>query len=147
MTFRTTAAAAVLTVLVTLVGGCGGGRAVGDYGKVAEGRVGATVPVEVAPGERFSLAVAENASVGDSWKLEELPDVALLSYIGDEYEHGGEPGTTGGGGTRYYVFNAKRPGTASVTISNCWRCPVGRVPADEQSRRYSGEATFRITVR
>ncbi|GAA3139100.1 hypothetical protein GCM10010466_32800 [Planomonospora alba] len=137
----------VPVALAVLVAGCGGGRAVGDYGKVTEGRIGATAEVEVAPGERFSLAVAENASVGDSWKLEELPDVALLSYIGDEYEHEGGSDTTGGGGTRYYVFNAKRPGTASVTVSNCWRCPAGRVPADEQSRRRSGEATFRITVR
>ncbi|GAT64608.1 chagasin family peptidase inhibitor I42 [Planomonospora sphaerica] len=147
MRFRTGTALTLIALVALPVAGCAAGSAVSDHGKVTAGRIGTNVQVEVAPGQRFSLAVDENASVGDSWRMEALPDVAVASFISDEYEHEGEPGTTGGGGTRYFVFNAKRPGTTAVTLSNCWRCAVDRVPADEQSRRLSGEATFRITVR
>nr|WP_260408015.1 protease inhibitor I42 family protein [Planomonospora venezuelensis] len=129
------------------VAGCGAGSAVYDYGEVVEGGVGRSTEVEVAPGQRFSLAVEDNASVGDSWKLGPLPDPKVASFISAEYESEGGEDTTGGGGVRYFVFNAKQRGTTAVTLSNCWRCTAGRVPSDEQSRRLSGDAVFRITVK
>ncbi|MBG0829825.1 protease inhibitor I42 family protein [Planomonospora sp. ID67723] len=144
MRYRTGVAALALAGLVT---GCGAGSAVYDYGEVVGGGVGRTAEVEVAPGQRFSLAVDENASIGDSWRMGSLPDPKVASFISAEYESESGPGVTGSGGVRYFVFNAKQGGTAVVTLSNCWRCGADRVPADEQSRSRSGDATFRITVK
>ncbi|GIH73841.1 protease inhibitor I42 family protein [Planobispora longispora] len=138
--------AALTLALAGPVAGCGPESAVSDYGKAVEGGVGRTVEIEVTPGQRFSLVVSENASVGDSWKLGPLPDPKVASFISAEYESEGGEDVTGGGGARYFVFNAKQRGTVVVTVSNCWRCGAGRVPADEQSRSLSGDATFRITV-
>ncbi|MGV9771333.1 protease inhibitor I42 family protein [Streptosporangium sp. NPDC003464] len=133
---------AVLLLVVALVTGCGTGSAVYDLGTIVHGGVGRTADVRLTPGARFSLAVEENTSAGDSWQMADLPDVMVASFISEEYR----PAAEGAGGVRYFVFNAKRPGTATVTISNCRRCTAGRTPADEQSRRASGEAIFRITV-
>ncbi|OUC92587.1 hypothetical protein CA984_29460 [Streptosporangium minutum] len=131
-------------LLLALVAGCGAGSAVSDLGLIVHGGAGRTADVRLTPGQRFSLAVDENTSAGDSWLMPDLPDVMVASFISEEYRAASdEPGA---GGIRYFVFNAKRPGTTTVTISNCRRCPADRVPADEQSRRASGEAIFRITV-
>ncbi|GIH93614.1 protease inhibitor I42 family protein [Planobispora siamensis] len=140
-------AAALLTAALVVAGGtgCGAGSAVSHYGKIVEGGVGRTAEVELTPGARFALAVEDNASIGDSWRMGPLPDVKVASFISDEYE--GPSEAAGSGGTRYFVFNAKRRGTTMVTLTNCWRCAADRVPADEQSRRYSGDAVFRITVK
>ncbi|MBB4944058.1 putative secreted protein [Streptosporangium album] len=134
----------VVLLLVALVAGCGNGAAVQSLGVMVHGKVGATVDVRLTPGQRFSLGVDENASAGDSWRMADLPDVKVASFISEEYRPGSE--AKDAGGVRYFVFNAKRPGTATVTISNCRSCPANGVSADEQSRRASGDATFRITV-
>ncbi|WP_406316376.1 protease inhibitor I42 family protein [Streptosporangium sp. NBC_01639] len=134
----------VVLLLVALVAGCGNGAAVQSLGLMVRGKVGTTVDVRLTPGQRFSLGVDEDASAGDSWRMADLPDIKVASFISEEYRPGAETGKAGG--VRYFVFNAKQPGTATVTISNCRSCPADRVPADEQSRRVSGDATFRITV-
>lgn len=122
---------------VALVAGCGAGAAVSDYGTVVPGARGRTVDAEVAPGQRFSLAVPDNAAAGDAWELAALPDTKVASYISEEHLGDGEG--TGAGGVTYFVFNAKRPGTLDIRLRHCWRCPSGAPP--------TGEATFRITVR
>ncbi|MET8869603.1 protease inhibitor I42 family protein [Nonomuraea sp. NPDC004580] len=140
---RGTVAAALLVPL--LAAGCGAGSWVSDYGKVTKGAKGATVQVEVTPGQRFSLAVPENPSVGDSWDLVAVPDTKVASFISEEREsQGDEPGS---GGTAYFVFNGKHPGTTEIRLYDCWRCGQDRTPATEESRRQSGEAVFQVTVR
>ncbi|MEU6998487.1 protease inhibitor I42 family protein [Nonomuraea sp. NPDC046570] len=134
--------AAVLTAL--LIAGCGAGSAVYDYGQVTEGAKGRTVKVEIGKGQRFSLEVDDNPSVGDSWELVELPDPKVASYISKEREaKSDQPGASG---ASRFVFNAKSPGTTTIKLFDCWRCPRDRVPVDEQSKQNSGEAVFQVTV-
>ncbi|NJP89051.1 protease inhibitor I42 family protein [Nonomuraea sp. FMUSA5-5] len=137
---RTLAAA----LLVLLTAGCGGGSAVSDYGKVVQGAKGATVQVEVRSGQRFSLSVPENASVGDSWDLVEVPDAKVASFISEEHESDG--GGPGSGGTTYFVFNGKQPGTTEIRLRDCWRCGQDKTPTTEESKQQSGEAIFAVTV-
>ncbi|MEU6791573.1 protease inhibitor I42 family protein [Nonomuraea wenchangensis] len=143
MTLRT-AAAGLGLLLLAACGGCGAGSAVSDLGTVIKGAKGATVPVELRSGQRFSLAVTGNASVGDSWSLKALPDTKVVSFISQERE--GDSDQVGGGDTTYFVFNAKQPGTTEVRLYDCWRCGSGGTPESEQSRRESGEAVFTLTV-
>ncbi|MEV7006973.1 protease inhibitor I42 family protein [Streptosporangium sp. NPDC051022] len=131
----------VALLLVALVTGCGAGRAVYDFGVVVHGGVGKTVDVRLSPGKRFSLAVEDNASAGDEWRLAALPDVKVASFISEEHQEG-----EGASGTRYFVFNAKYPGTATVTLSDCRRCQDGKAPSGETGAPGSGDAIFQITV-
>ncbi|WP_084960370.1 protease inhibitor I42 family protein [Thermoactinospora rubra] len=135
-----------LLVLVALlaIAGCGGGSAVSNLGTVVSGAKGSTVQVQVGKGQRFSLAVQDNPSVGDSWELVALPDAKVAAFISKERR--AESDAPGSGGTAYFVFNAKRPGVTQVRLFNCWRCGASRTPADETSRQNSGEAIFEITV-
>ncbi|MER6948588.1 protease inhibitor I42 family protein [Nonomuraea sp. NPDC000554] len=137
------------TVVAALVGllvaGCGAGSAVNDLGTVVKGAKGTTVSVELGQGKRFSLAVADNASVGDSWTLEAVPDPKVASFISKEYRsEGGGPGS---GGTSYFAFNTKHAGTTEIKLYNCWRCGKATTPTNEQSKQQSGEAIFAITVK
>ncbi|UBU10434.1 protease inhibitor I42 family protein [Nonomuraea gerenzanensis] len=138
---RRTCAAVLLALLVT---GCGAGSAVSDYGKVVKGAKGATVQVQVRSGERFSLAVVDNPSVGDSWGLVGVPDAKVASFISEEHQGGGEQ--PGAGRTAYFVFNGKRPGTTEIRLFDCWRCGQATTPTSEESKRQSGEAIFAVTV-
>ncbi|MEQ4722767.1 protease inhibitor I42 family protein [Nonomuraea sp. B19D2] len=138
---RRTAAAAMLALLVA---GCGGGSAVSDLGTVVKGAKGSTVRAELRPGQRFSLAVADNPSVGDNWDLVAVPDPKVASFISEEHESKGEG--VGAGRTTYFVFNSKRPGTTEIRLRNCWRCGQSTTPPNEESRQQSGEAVFSVTV-
>ncbi|MFG1615228.1 protease inhibitor I42 family protein [Nonomuraea wenchangensis] len=143
MTLRT-AAAGLGLLLLAACGGCGAGSAVSDLGTVVKGAKGATVPVELRSGQRFSLAVTGNASVGDSWSLKAVPDTKVVSFISQEHQD--ESDRPGSGGTIYFVFNAKQPGTTEVRLFDCWRCGAGGTPESEESRSQSGEAVFTLTV-
>ncbi|MEV0596258.1 protease inhibitor I42 family protein [Nonomuraea cavernae] len=133
-------------VLVALLAtGCGGGSAVSDLGTVVKGAKGATVPAELGVGQRFSLAVADDPSAGDDWSLVAVPDAKVASYISEEHRPAGDP--PGAGGTTYFVFNTKGPGSARITLRDCHRCGTATAPPDEQSRQLSGEAIFELTVR
>ncbi|RVX42837.1 chagasin family peptidase inhibitor I42 [Nonomuraea polychroma] len=140
---RLRTAAAWLALLA--VTGCGGGSAVSDYGTVVKGAKGTTVQVELRQGQRFSLAVADNPSVGDDWSLVAAPDTKVASFISEEHES--EDEGPGSGGTTYFVFNSKRPGITEIRLFDCWRCGQDRTPATEESRRQSGEAIFAVTVK
>jgi len=132
-------------MLALLAAGCGGGSAVSDFGTVVKGAKGTTVPVELRSGQRFSLAVADNPSVGDEWKLVAVPDPKVASFISEERKTEGDG--VGAGGTTYFVFNSKRPGTTEIKLYDCWRCGQATTPPDEQSRQQSGEAVFTISVK
>ncbi|MFI6923136.1 protease inhibitor I42 family protein [Nonomuraea spiralis] len=137
--------AAFVLLTSALAAGCGSGSAVSDLGTVVKGAKGTTVRAELRPGQRFSLAVPDNPSVGDDWRLVAVPDAKVASYISEERQGTGEG--PGSGGTAYFVFNTKNPGSAEITLRDCWRCGQGTTPPDEESRRQSGEAIFEITVR
>ncbi|MEV0147934.1 MULTISPECIES: protease inhibitor I42 family protein [unclassified Nonomuraea] len=134
--------ATTLLVVLTaaVVAGCGGGAAVSDLGVIVKGAKGATVPVELHSGQRFSLAVPDDPAAGDSWTLEAVPDAQVASYISKELRRDGSSGTA------YFVFNTKRPGTTSVRLYDCWRCGGATSPPTEESRLRSGEAVFDLTV-
>lgn len=132
---------AVVLLLVGLVTGCGAGSAVYDFGVVVHGEAGKTADVRLTPGRRFSLAVDENPATGDGWRMAALPDVKVASFISEEYRAGG-----GTGGVRYFVFNAKYPGTTTVTLYACRHCAGGATPTQPPSGPGTGEAIFRITV-
>ncbi|MEU1878721.1 hypothetical protein ABZ470_15525 [Streptosporangium sp. NPDC020072] len=131
MVHRTRAVAAVLTVLLTglagLVTGCGAGGAVYNFGTVVRGEAGRTVEVGLPLGRRFSLAVTDGAA---GWRLAALPDARVASFISQERR------TEDGRATRYFVFNAKYRGTATITLLACADCADG---GREQ-------VTFKITV-
>ncbi|MFD0885899.1 hypothetical protein ACFQ08_15225 [Streptosporangium algeriense] len=135
MVHRTRAVTAVLAVLLTgllagLVTGCGTGGAVYNFGTVVRGEAGRTVEVAGTPGRRFSLAVTGGAA---GWRLAALPDARVASFISEERR------TEDGHETRYFVFNAKYRGTATVTLLACAGCATGTDGGREQ-------ATFKITV-
>jgi hypothetical protein len=115
------------------------------YGEVhAEGA--GTVTVD--RGDRFSLAVPDRgASVGDHWTVSAEPDGALALVrsqliAGNIVDRVLGPAPGGGGGTRYFVFDARRPGTATITLHNCFQgCH------DERTREASRDATWTVRVR
>ncbi|MEU7745909.1 protease inhibitor I42 family protein [Nonomuraea sp. NPDC049158] len=144
---RRTAATALLALLMLGAGtGCGAGSAVNDYGKIIKGAKGSTVAVEVGAGQRFSLAVGDNVSTGDQWRLVAVPDAKVASFISKEHKSDG--GGPGSGGTSYFVFNGKHPGNTEIRLYDCWRCPNATAgPVDEQSKARSGEAIFAVVVK
>ncbi len=115
-----------------------------DVGSAFRGRVEQTADIRVDQGERFSLAVSDSPGVGDKWTLRGRPDSKVTSFVTEIYEaEGDEPGSSG---VRYYVFDADARGTTTATLFNCYRCHGG-APKTQESKEYSGTATFRITVR
>ncbi|MBB3726280.1 hypothetical protein [Nonomuraea dietziae] len=94
--------AMVALVLALGLAGCGAGTAVSDLGKVVEGAPGATTPVEVRKGQRFSLSLTEG-----QWDLKAVPDAKVASFISEEHLEG----------RTYFVFNAKHPGSTRVEIT------------------------------
>jgi inhibitor of cysteine peptidase len=115
------------------------------YGEVhAEG----TGTVVVDRGDRFSLSVPDRgASVGDHWTVSAEPDgtVSLARsqlIAGNIVDRVLGPAPGGGGGTRYFVFEARRSGTVTVTLHNCFQgCH------DERTREASRDTTWTVSVR
>lgn len=82
----------------------------------------ATTPhIAIKKGERFSVVVDENASVGDMWQLKQPPPEAVAKAEQDDYVSDSPSGTVGGGGKRYFVFTANGSGESSITLYNCFR--------------------------
>ncbi|PZG04136.1 hypothetical protein C1J01_45000, partial [Nonomuraea aridisoli] len=102
---------------------CGGGSAVSDFGMVVRGGEGTAARAELRPGQRFTLAVPADPAPGDDWELVAVPDTTVASFISEEQQ----------GGTTYFVFNAKRPGSAEIRLR-------AAAPA-------TGEAVFDVTVK
>lgn len=103
--------------------------------------------VTVGRGDRFSLAVPDRgASVGDSWSatiipegvLDPVDDRKVMSNVWDRLVG---PDAGGGAGTRYFTYRAEGPGTARVTLTNCFRgCQ------DDYSLGVSRSVTWTVTV-
>lgn len=125
-------------MLLTLSAGC-----VSDAGSVFRGGPHQTTQVQVTEGQRFSLEVYDNPSIGYNWRLEARPDAEVASFVREEVERKGEG--HGAGGVTRYLFDAHSRGSTTVKLFNCWRC--NRTPTTNESKANSGEAVFRITVR
>jgi predicted secreted protein len=97
--------------------------------------------IAVKRGERFSLVVEDNASVGDMWQIRTPPDPRIATGGTEDYVPSGPPGTIGGGGKRYFVFTANEPGDTSIELYNCFRgCQ------SEQDIARSVSYTLHVTV-
>lgn len=116
-------AAAVAALALLLGSGCSVERS-------GDARAGEDEPTEftiedtniaVEPGESFTIAVEDNASVGDDWSLRAKPDTDVVTAGGDHYVSDSAEDTAGGGGMRYFRFEARSAGTTSVELRNCYR--------------------------
>jgi hypothetical protein len=104
--------------------------------------------ITVAAGHRFSLAVPDRgASVGDHWSATVAPEGPVTLEHSEQI--GGNlvdrligPAAGGGAGTRYFVFDARRTGSVTITLHNCFQgCQTDR------ARAASREAAWTVTVR
>jgi predicted secreted protein len=114
---------AVIVVLVLLASGCSQARP-GSPSAGEQRRGEFTIEdtdIRVAPGESFTIAVQDNASVGDDWSLSAKPDEGVVTVGGDHYVADSTENVDGGGGTRYFEFEARSAGSTSVELRNCYR--------------------------
>jgi predicted secreted protein len=118
-----------------------------SYGaEFTESKTGAEsrTAITVDKGDRFSIVVRDNASIGDDWSLRDQPDQAVATLDGDEYTSDtawfSEP-AAGSGGKRYFTFTAQGSGSTSIVLLNCFRC------GSAQESKDSYAATFEVTVR
>ncbi|MFD0275459.1 protease inhibitor I42 family protein [Kitasatospora sp. NPDC127111] len=105
--------------------------------------------VTVKPGERFSIPVRDNASVGDRWSLvDPRPDAAVVAEVDEVLDTpDGAEDADGAGGTRYYVFEAKGGGTTTITLFNCFRSLCDNPKTSDQNRTLLVRNTYTVTVR
>jgi hypothetical protein len=136
-------AALVLVGLVGVVVTTGIQRA--RYGDVHD-EGAATVSVD--RGHRFSLAVPDRgASVGDHWTAAVAPDGAAVLVRSEQPDANIAawvfgPLNGGGAGTRYFVFDARRSGSVTITLHNCFQgC------RDDSTRKESRDVAWTVKVR
>jgi hypothetical protein len=105
-----------------------------------------TLTATVQRGDRFSLVVADlGASVGDSWSAAVVP-AAVLRTVADRQVMSSPvdrifgPAAGGGAGHRYFIYVASEPGTATVTLSNCFQ-------GCHEPSPYSRDVVWTVTVR
>jgi inhibitor of cysteine peptidase len=104
--------------------------------------------VVVDHGHRFSLAVPDRGpSVGDHWTAAATPD-GVVTLVRNEQVDGNiaawvlGPAIGGGAGTRYFVFDARRAGSVTITLHNCFQgCRTDRTTAE------SRDVVWTVTVR
>ncbi|MGC9669387.1 hypothetical protein ACNTMW_22880 [Planosporangium sp. 12N6] len=104
--------------------------------------------VIVDHGHRFSLAVLDRGpSVGDHWTAAATPD-GVIALVRSEQPDDDiaswvfGPLNGGGAGTRYFVFDARRAGSVTITLHNCFQgCRTDRTTAE------SRDAVWTVTVR
>jgi predicted secreted protein len=84
--------------------------------------------IDVRAGDRFRIALAENPSVGDDWRLTVAPDESVARLVDEDYVSDTDEDVAGAGGTRFFVFEALSPGATELTIFNCYRCLAADQP-------------------
>ncbi|MFI1970498.1 protease inhibitor I42 family protein [Streptomyces cinnamoneus] len=133
-TSRALARTVGLAVLVSLAAGCGGGAEESPLGTVHQDRPpvyepGRPKPVdrvegplEVRRGERFSIAMRQNASTRTEWNVSGSgPDRAVVRPKGtSSHQTAEEREAVGAGYTKYFTFEAAGPGTTTIVLAN--RC-------------------------
>ena len=82
-----------------------------------------TPHIAIKKGERFSVVVNENASVGDQWQLKLPPDAKIATTEQDDFvsDASGTSPPAGSGGKRYFVFTAVRAGESAIGLYDCFR--------------------------
>jgi predicted secreted protein len=100
-----------------------------------------TPHIAVKRGERFSVVVDENPSVGDMWQLKQAPGSMVAVTEQDEYVPDSSSGA-GGGGKRYFVFTAKQSGESAIGLYDCFR---GCQSAEDQQRSQSYEIHLSVS--
>jgi predicted secreted protein len=73
----------------------------------------------VARGERFTFAVHESASTRTRWELalpEPDPGLVGTAYV-ETFQTEKERASDGAGHTKYFVFQARRPGSTDVVLA------------------------------
>jgi inhibitor of cysteine peptidase len=105
------------------------------------------ITVAIDRGGRFTLAVPDRgASVGDHWTASVRPEGAAVLVrselvAGNVFDRVLGPANGGGGGTRYFVFDARRAGSAAITLHNCFQAC-----ADDRTRAASRDLTWTVKV-
>ncbi|MBH1935948.1 protease inhibitor I42 family protein [Streptomyces sp. AV19] len=150
---RTAPVAPVTAVLLLLtLTGCGGDRD-DPLGTVHEERTTTDDardrvqgPLRVKRGERFSLALRENASARREWRpvVPGPPGDAVRAAGTSTHRTKWEKEAAGAGHTKYFTYEAVKPGDTRIAFTN--RCGT-----DTKSGCYSPglprSLTFRVTVK
>jgi len=103
--------------------------------------------VRVSAGDVFTLIVPDRGeSIGDRWTAS-VSDEGVVSQAGSTliadnlFDRWFGAGKGGGAGQRLITFRAKAPGTAKVTLSNCFQgCD------NERTRAESRSVSWNVTV-
>ena len=70
--------------------------------------------IEVAAGETFEIVLEAKASTGYEWKVKGRPDSAVLTFVGSNYEQGGE--APGSPGKQTLTFRGVEAGEADLEL-------------------------------
>ncbi len=104
--------------------------------------------IEAEAGERFSVSVRENPSIGDRWNVHTpQPDPAVVEAVERSYVSDSEEPVPGSGGIRYFTFRAVGPGTTQIVLRNCPRGLCGATEAPAELKKAVVTATYEVTVR
>jgi len=133
-----------ISLITLLATACGDGDAAspasGTHGK--EFPAATTPHIAIGHGERFSVVVPDNASVGDMWQLKTPPDTKIATADTEDHVADSPTGTVGGGGKRYFVFTAHQPGESAIELYDCFR---GCQSADDKARSKTYEIHLSVT--
>jgi predicted secreted protein len=72
-------------------------------------------------GDKFSIVVRDNASIGDNWWLKNKPDYVNAALAHDDYVSQSSSDSMGGGGRHYYTFIAKTASTSQIILVNTFQ--------------------------
>jgi predicted secreted protein len=134
-----------VTALALLAAGCSDNAPTTPPTNSAHGtefQASVTPHIAVKRGERFSVWVEENASVGDMWQLKQPPGSVIAVTEKDEYVSDSPTGTVGGGGKHYFVFTAKQSGESAIGLYDCFR---GCRSAQDQQRSRTYEVHLSVS--
>jgi inhibitor of cysteine peptidase len=141
---------AAVAVLLALTAACGTSTDEPTSHPTTDGRVTADV------GERFTLTVDENASLGERWYLATpKPDDSVVRGRGQRYESDseGEP-VPGAGGGRVFTFEATGTGSTRIVLLHCpvhacdgdTASPAPQTTAPPSSYAKPKRVTYTVTV-
>jgi Chagasin family peptidase inhibitor I42 len=130
----------LLAAVVLAVAGVWGGLALYRQATYGHRYAEQQHDVKVSAGDLFTLVVPDRGeSIGDQWTAS-VSDEGVVSQAGStliadnllDRWFGADKG--GGAGQRLITFRAKAPGTAQITLSNCFQgCNSERTRAESRS--------------
>lgn len=103
-----------------------------------------TPHIAIKKGERFSVVVSENASIGDQWQLREPPDAKIAATEKEDYvsDSAGTNPPPGSGGKRFFVFTATAAGESAIGVYDCFR---GCQTAEDKKQSTAYEIHLTVT--